>query len=485
MRVTFIYPDFFQFPDGSFLPEGRIYLGIAYLAAVLKNAGHSVSLVHLVAPPEREQLVETVKSHDPDLIGYSSTTHMFRHIARIAEWLSALKIPTICGGVHPTIAPLEALSTSGIDMICIGEGEQTILEACEAMEADRDYSKIESLWIKRGDSIIKNRVRPLLENLDLLPFPDRTIFNPALLCPEQIPRGTVMASRGCPFNCTYCSNHAQKSVYPNPERYVRYRSPENVVTEIEELVKNDPAIEFIRFDDDILTLDIAWLEELAGLYKKRVGMPFICNSRVNFINEKTVQLLADMGCSVVCMGIESGNEWLRKNVLNRHMSNDQIINAFRLCKEFGIRTVSTNMVGLPFETTEMVLDTIRINALCKPDTIQVSTFIPYPGTELHFLCEKEGLLQHERVDSIFEGRSPLKRTDMSWENGAAKMNFHTLAYTFSHLYSLKPALPGKIIARAIESTLTVKAIPSKLRRFIFESFIRKNAGNHEPEWIKY
>lgn len=485
MRVTFIYPDFFQFPDGSFLPEGRIYLGIAYLSAVLRNAGHSVCLVHLVAPPDREQLVETVKSQNPDLIGFSSTTHMFRHTARIAGWLAGLKIPSICGGVHPTIAPEEALSTFGIDMICIGEGEQTILELCQAMEADRDYSKVESLWIKRGNSIIRNKVRPLLENLDLLPFPDRTIFNPELLCPDQIPRGTVMASRGCPFNCTYCSNHAQKSAYPNPERYVRFRTPENVVTEIEELVKSDPAIEFIRFDDDILTLDIRWLEELAGLYKKRVGMPFICNSRVNFMNEKTTKLLADMGCSVVCMGIESGNEWLRKNVLKRNMSNQQIAKAFRLCREFGIKTVSTNMVGLPYETTEMVLDTIKINAICRPDTIQVSTFIPYPGTELHLLCEREGLLEHESVDSIFEGRSPLKKTDTGWENGAVRMHFHTLAYTFSHLYSKKPALKGKIVARAVESTLTGKAMPPGLRRRIFESFIRRNAGKYEPEWIKY
>ncbi len=485
MRITFIYPDFFQFPDGSFLPEGRIYLGIGYLSAVLKKAGHDVSLIHLVAPPGRDELIQAVKSQNPDLIGFSSTTHMFRHTARVASWTAELKIPSICGGVHPTIAPIEALQTRGIDMVCIGEGEEALLELCDAIEAGKDYSRIDNIWVKRGDSIIRNRVRPLIEDLDQIPFPDRQIFDRRLLCPDQIPRGTVMASRGCPFNCTYCSNHAQKSVYPNPERYVRFRSPENVIAEIEELIRSDPDIKFIRFDDDILTLDVRWLENLSNLYKKRISMPFICNSRVNFINEKTAELLADMGCLVVCMGIESGNEWLRSKVLNRHMSNRQIVRAFKLCKEYGMKTVSTNMVGLPYETTEMVLDTIKINAECRPDTIQVSTFIPYPGTELHSLCEREGLLVNERVDSIFEGRSPLKKVDNSWENRAARMHFHTLAYTFSHLYPKKPAALGKITVGAIEAALTNKKIPQSVRRKFFESFIKRNAGKHEPEWIKY
>ena len=486
MKVTFIYPDFFQYPDGSFMPEGRIYLGVAYLSAVLKKAGHETSLVHVVEPPEKEWLLERVRAEAPDLVGFSSTTHMFRHVALMAGWLrEETRIPTVCGGVHPTIAPGEVARTPGIDIACRGEAEETLLELCGALEAGRDFAAIPGLTFLRGDALIRNPVRPLLEDLDSLPFPDRSIFDPALFCADQHPRGTLMASRGCPFNCTYCSNHAQKSVYPNPERYVRFRSPENVVAEIEQMVACDRAIEFIRFDDDILTVDREWFGRLSGLYRERVGMPFICNSRVNFMDEEMACALAGMGCVVVCMGIESGNEWMREKVLNRRMSNRRIVEAFAACRDAGMKTVSTNMFGLPLEDTSMVLDTIRLNALCHPDTIQVSTFIPYPGTELYGVCEDEGLLEGGRVDSIFEGRSPLKATETGWEPGAVRANFHTLAYTYGWFDNWKNGALSRAASRSLDALLLSKRVPSRARRALFEAVVRRTSGRFQPEWIKY
>jgi len=486
VKVTFVYPDFFQYADGSFMPEGRIYLGIAYLSAVLKKAGHQTSLVHVVAPPGREELLERVKGESPDLVGFSSTTHMFRHVGRWASWLRGeLDITTICGGVHPTIAPEEVVNTPGIDIACVGEAEETVVELCDALEEGRDCSGIPGLWLRRRGDVVRNPARPLLTDLDSLPFPDRSIFDPALFCDDQHPRGTLMASRGCPFNCSYCSNHAQKSVYPNPKEYVRLRSPENVVEEIEHMVAADARIEFVRFDDDILTMDREWLGRLSELYRSRVGMPFICNSRVNFIDREMARALADMGCSVVCMGIESGNPWLREKVLNRHMGSERIVEAFALCRESGMKTVSTNMVGLPMEDTSMVLDTIKLNARCHPDTIQVSTFIPYPGTELYKLCEAKGLIEGERVDSIFEGRSPLKQEEGGWEPGAVKTNFHTLAYTYGWLDSRKDPALSRLAGRVLDSLILGKRMPSSIRRRLFSFFTAWASNRFNPEWIKY
>jgi len=486
LKVTFVYPDFFQYPDGTFMPEGRIYLGIACLSAVLKKADHETSLVHVVEPPTREWLVERVHSEQPDLVGFSSTTHMFRHVARWADWLrDGMDVPAACGGVHPTIATQEVIDTRGIDFACIGEAEDTIVELCDALQQGKDPSGIPGLWAKASDgSISRNPARALRTDLDELPFPDRSIFDPDLFCADQHPRGTLMASRGCPFNCTYCSNHAQKSVYPNPKDYVRFRSPENVVAEIVQMVEADRRIEYIRFDDDILTTDREWFARLSELYKERVGMPFICNSRVNFMDEKMAKGLADMGCEVVCMGIESGNSWLREKVLNRHMSNEQIMRAFELCRNAGMKTVSTNMFGLPLEETRMVLDTIKINGLCHPDTIQVSTFIPYPSTELFHLCEKKGLIEGERVDSIFAGRSPLKPASSGWEDSLTKANFHTLAYTYGRLNEVQPAAVGRIGARIIDS-LVLGTRASSARRFAFERLTAWADGRFQPEWIKY
>jgi radical SAM superfamily enzyme YgiQ (UPF0313 family) len=486
LKVTFVYPDFFQYPDGTFMPEGRIYLGIAYLSAVLKQAGHSTSLVHVVAPPEREWLVDRVRSESPDLVGFSSTTHMFRHVARWAGWLrEECEVPTVCGGVHPTIAPGEVTRTRGIDIACRGEAEETLVELCDAMEAGRDYSSIPGLCFQSNGELVANPVRPLVTDLDSLPFPDRSIFDPSNFCPDQHPRGTLMASRGCPFNCTYCSNHAQKSVYPNPECYVRFRSPENVVAEIEQMVAGDSRIEFIRFDDDILTVDRDWFSRLSELYRARVGMPFICNSRVNYTDRRMARALAEMGCRVVCMGIESGNPWMREKVLGRHMSNHRIAEAFAACRDSGMKTVSTNMFSLPFEDASMVLDTIKLNAACHPDTIQVSTFIPYPATELFRVCEESELLEGDRVDSIFEGRSPLKQTGSGWESAALKSNFHTLAYTYCRLDDLGNDLLGRAVSRFLDSLVLSKRIPSGARKWALDIVTRWAAGRFQPEWIKY
>jgi radical SAM superfamily enzyme YgiQ (UPF0313 family) len=486
LKVTFVYPDFFQYADGTFMPEGRIYLGIASLSAVLKQAGHATSLVHVVEPPEREWLIERIKEEHPDLVGFSSTTHMYRHVARWAGWLrDELDLPAVCGGVHPTIAPEEVMSTPGIDFAARGEGEDTLLELCDSLEAGRDPSRLPGLWARTGDEVVRNPTRPLRTDLDSLPLPDRSIFDPGLFCADQHPRGTLMASRGCPFNCTYCSNHAQKNAYPNPEDYVRFRSPESVVSEIEQMVAADPRIEYIRFDDDILTTDRDWLGRLSELYRERIGMPFICNSRVNFMDRPTARALAEMGCSVVCMGIESGNPWLREKVLNRRMSNRQIIEAFAACRDAGMKTVSTNMFGLPLEDTSMVLDTIKVNALCHPDTIQVSTFIPYPGTELHRLCEEKGLIEGGRVDSIFGVQSPLKSTEQGWEPGAVRANFHTLAYTYGRIDELQSHTLSRLSERALDSLTGSRAVPSSVRRRLFGALMSRADGRWQPEWIKY
>jgi radical SAM superfamily enzyme YgiQ (UPF0313 family) len=486
LKVTFIYPDFFQYENGTFMPEGRIYLGIACLSAVLKQAGHQTSLIHVVEPPAREQLVEKVRAQAPDLVGFSSTTHMFRHVARWAGWLrEETDLPAICGGVHPTIAPDEVINTPGIDFLAIGEAEDTMLELCEALAAGRDPSGVRGLWSRRSGDIVRNPARPLRTDLDSLPFPDRTIYDRSLFCADQHPRGTLMASRGCPFNCTYCSNHAQKNAYPNPEDYVRFRSPENVVSEIEQMLAGDPGIEYIRFDDDILTTDRQWLGRLSELYRERVGMPLICNSRVNFMDREMAEMLSEMGCRVVCLGIESGNPWLREKVLNRHMSNRQIIEAFATCREAGMKTVSTNMFGLPLEDTSMVLDTIKVNARCQPDTIQVSTFIPYPGTELYRLCKEKGLIEGGRVDSIFGVQSPLKSSEGGWESQAIKENFHTLAYTYGRMERLGSKSLARSATRLLDGLVLSRAVPSPVRRRLFYTLTNWADGRWQPEWIKY
>ncbi len=488
IKVTFLYPDFFQYDEEHFLPEGRIYLGIAYLSAYIKREGHRTSLLHVTRPLRREELLEMVQRENPDLLAVSTTTHMFPHVQKWVSWVKEEMgdLFVVGGGAHTTIDPEGALRDAPFDAVCLGEGEEALAELCVALDEGKDPTRIASLWVRRGEEIVRNPVRPLIENLDELPFPDRSIFDPANFCPQQHERGTLMASRGCPYSCTYCSNHAQRRIYPNQERYVRFHSVDRVMEEIRGIIRDDTEgrLRYIRFDDDILTLDRDWFRELAMRYREEVSLPFICNSRVNLLDEETVRLLAEAGCSVVCMGIECGNEGMRRKVLRRHMSNSQIVEAFRLCRKYGIKTVSTNMVSLPGEDLHCLLDTIKINARARPHCMQVSTYHPYPNTELYEYCRSLGLLTGRHVDTIFDGRSALdvplfQEPDYLF----AKQKFYPLAEVYSRLYELGG--PGRVAERLLDRLLAARTVPWVLRRPLLELIAGWGDRHSRFEWIYY
>ena len=414
MKVTFIYTDYFETQDIITEPQGRVCLGIGYLSAALKRGGHSVELIHLIKPTGREEIIAAVRASEPDLVAFSATTLQFSKVREISSWVKKdLGLPVVCGGVHPTTAPEETMAEQSIDYICVGEGEDALLELCEALESGRSAEGIASIWHRRGGEIVRNPVRPLVEDLDSIAFPDREIFDEANFAANQKGRLTMMASRGCPFECSYCCNHLQKSIYPNPKKYVRFRSPSNVVDEIERARERDPRLAQVRFEDDILTMDRRWFREFAALYRERVDLPFICNARVDLLNEEMVGLLAEAGCSAIAMGVESGNTWLRKNVLRRNMDDDAILSAFALCKGAGIPTVSLNMTGFPHETISMALDTVKMNSAIEPNLAQVTALCPFPNTRIYDECLEGGMLGDATPDTLFTGRSELALDKMT------------------------------------------------------------------------
>jgi radical SAM superfamily enzyme YgiQ (UPF0313 family) len=487
LKITFLYPDYFAYDEERFLPEGRIYLGIGYLSAYLKREGHRTSLIHLVRPPDRDELLERVAGEAPDLLAVSSTTHMFPHVRKWLEWIrSDMDIFTICGGAHPTLDPQGALREAPLDAVCLGEGEEALAELCAALEEGRDPSRIASLWVRRGEDVRRNPVRPLVEDLDTLPFPDRDIFDPDDFCEQQHERGTLMASRGCPYSCTYCSNHVQRSIYPNRKKYVRFRSVDNVMREVREIIAADRGgkLRYIRFDDDILTVNPDWFGELAARYRDEVDLPFICNSRVNVLDSETVRLFAEAGCSVICMGIESGNEDIRGKVLSRHMSNEDIVRAFRLCREYGIKTVSTNMTSLPDEDLPALLDSIKINARARPTCMQVSTYHPYPNTRLYAYCEEKGYLSGRHVDTIFDGRSALDIP--AFRSPAyvfAKEKFYPLTELYSRLYEGGKA--GGTMVKALDALIETERLPWSWRRPLLERIVDWADRRSRFDWIYY
>lgn len=413
MRILFIYPDL------QITHAVNYQQGIGSLSSVLKRRGHQTSLCHLTAKPQTPALFEKIEAFKPELIGFSTVTSLFPYVRELSNFLKE-KYPNttiICGGIHPTLHPDCINEAEGLDAICRGEGEYALAELVEKMEAGKDYFNTLNFWFKSGTGIIRNPLRPLIDDLDELPFPDRKIFNHQGLIDIIHGFARFFSGRGCPFNCTYCSNHAVRKLYEGLGRYVRRRTVENTLEEIRQVTERYRVYK-VAFDDDTFTLDKEWVQEFCSEYKKRFNLPFVCNIRVGACDRDTLQNLKEAGCERVNVGIESGNPYIRNEILKRNMTNEQIKQTLRDAREVGLRINTGNMVGLPFETPAIFEETIKLNKELKPDGCGIHIYYPYPSTELGELCRKKGWIRDdtpvafvERADSIL-GLPSFKREEI-------------------------------------------------------------------------
>lgn len=416
MHVLFIYPDIGQV-------RYNFHQGIAYMSSLLKANGHQTSLFYVIKDITRSKLIKELKRSRPDIVGFSATTNQYPYVEKYANWIKEeLETPIICGGVHATLCPGEVLSCKGIDMVCIGEGEYPMVELANHLERGENTHNIQNLWIKKHGSIMRNPLRPLISNLDELPFPDRELFHFEELLKKWDHIAEFIAGRGCPYNCTYCCNFALREVYKGKGKYVRMRSVENVLAEIRSVTEKYD-VKKIFFHDDTFTLIHPWIREFCEKYPKEFDLPFGCNVRVETVNREILYGLRKAGCEVIHIGLESGNEWLRRSVLKRPMTNQQIIDVFKIAHEIGLRTLSFSMFGIPFETPEMVEETIKLNKVVQPSLLQFSVFYPYPNTKLWEVCKKNKFLTQDYMDSYFEDKSTLNLPTISSEQIA---HFHRI-----------------------------------------------------------
>ena len=398
MKVLFINP---VTPPELF--PVKMSMGVAYLSAVLKEKRHVTNLICPYSFSERD-ISDKIEEFKPDLIAVSSVTDQIELAKKIVNFIyGKYKLPIILGGNHATVDPEGSIAIKGLLGICIGESEEALLELVEALEQKKDYSKIKNFWFKINGKIVKNPIRVLIQDLDKMPFPDRDLFDGLIDTTDEL---EFMGSRGCPYQCSYCINRTLMKAYRGCGKYVRFRSVDNLLAEIKQALSKYKTAK-ILFHDDTFTLDKKWLKEFSDKYPKEIGMPYVANGRVETMDEEVVKLLKESGCVEIKIGVEVGNEELRKKVLNRNMTNEQIINVFRLCKKYGLLATSFNMVGLPYETEENVKETIALNKKIKPLRMGVSIFRPYPGTELYGVCKKNGWISDRKIVSYFEDVSIL------------------------------------------------------------------------------
>jgi len=328
-----------------------------------------------------------VLNETPDIIAISMTIRTVGIAKSIVEFLSNHKNLFIAvGGVYPTIAFESLFDIQGINAICIGEGEHSFVELCNRLESGIDYSSIYGFCFNIDGHWKVNPPGSVIEDINSLPFADRDIFDfDGVINSSRKRKATFMATRGCDHDCTYCANHAIKNAYTNCRNmsYFRSRTPENVILEINEVLSRYPAVGFVTFQDDTLLFNSNWLDNFAMLYQEHIGLPFCCNARVDEVTAENATRLKNAGCVEVRMGVEAGNDYIRNEILKKHVSKEQIIESFQLLNELDIKTLSLNMMGMPNETEEMILETFELNRKCRPAAARCTIFEARIGTAVY------------------------------------------------------------------------------------------------------
>ncbi|MCG3143217.1 MAG: hypothetical protein HONDAALG_00556 [Gammaproteobacteria bacterium] len=405
--------------------------GIGILAACLKNSGVEVRLfdttfyrtaektgdearaqalqvrktdfAELGILPEPGDVVEDfrnlVESYRPDLIGLSCIEVTFPLGLRLLEAIRHTGIPTIAGGVYPTFAPDIVMRHAAIDMVCVGEGELPLMELCETMRRGEDITAIRNIWVRRDGKLYKNPVRPGID-MRQLPFQDWEVYDRRRFWKPMGGRisvtGTFEMNRGCPYTCTYCINSGFDQLYGPLGGYYREQDIGRLVEEMLEKKEKYNLAYVYLVAESFLTTSRKRVEEFARRYPE-VGLPFWVEARPESISTGKVRILKDVGCEGISVGVESGNDDLRRNVLGRNVSNDTIIKAFDLLADTGIRVSANNIIGFPTETREMIFETIELDRRIQPHGVMVSFFSPYRGCTLREVCETEGYIGAEDI----------------------------------------------------------------------------------------
>jgi radical SAM superfamily enzyme YgiQ (UPF0313 family) len=424
-------------------------IGLASLAAVLEKNDYKVEI--LDANALQLSKYEVVKKADSvGIIGITAMTPTINSTIRIAKGIKQNNPNSIIilGGPHATILPEEILNNvPEIDIIVRGEGEETIVELCDALENDRNIENVHGITYRNNNnSTIKNTpLRPPIINLDSLPFLayhllplDKYKLHPPH--GREYPFMALLASRGCPYNCIFCS----KSVFGSK---FRGQSPERIVDEIVYL-KERFGIKEIAFYDDVFTLKQKRIMQFVKELKERnLDIPWTCEARVNLVTEELLREMKKAGCYMVAYGIESGNQMILNN-LRKKITIEQIKSAIEATRKAGIQSVGYFMLGSPGETPETIRQTIDFAKSLDIDFAQFSVTTPFPGTDLYDLYLSSGNKNTKWDDFIYASlKSPsapvfetesLSKEDLREWNAKAYREFYLrLSYIWKRFIGMR------------------------------------------------
>lgn len=417
MRVIFYWFNLGAAPGGS--------MGVSLLARELVDAGHAVTVIHfheeVGEPLDYDRLFARSELEEAGLHALSFGGNHADLAAEMAQSIRARYPDThiLCGGVHTTLNAEEVLAQPAVDAVCIGEADGLLTQYVAGLAEGGGHLEVDSFWTKQapgqaGD-IRRNPVAspPSLEHQGL-PYFDGIDY-PTLI---RANRGfvEVMAHRGCPLRCSYCHNaaildtlreHGREGL--DPKGFCRQRPVESLLAELEEYQRRYPAeVKVFNFADDTLVRDVAWLRDFARGYADRIGLPFVCNAHLGEIDDDVIELLADAGCNLVKLGVESGSARLRTEILRRPLDEERLGRVVGRLQERGVNVRAYVMLGIPTESTEERRDTIRLCARLRFDSVRPAILHPYPGTRIHQQCVEWGLLDSARIARGYNTHATLR-----------------------------------------------------------------------------
>lgn len=373
-------------------------LGILYLGAVLKGAGYEVSILDAAVKGWYYDKIERwMKKEDPDVVGISTLTTNFSHGMEITRRVkeASPEVKTVVGGYHATFMAEQTLRKFPfVDVVVRGEAEGAILDILLAFEGEKKLSEVDGIFYKHKKRIVHNRPRKPIANLDELPIPDRSLvedeyvntIGPVSFAAEKFT--TLITSRGCPFRCTFCCCTAFRN------NICKFRSPESVVDELEELTEQ--GYEDIGIVDDSFTLDKKRVKKICELIEeKRLKFHWWCGSRVDFVNYDMFLKMKKAGCGAVFFGIESANQRIL-DYYRKGVTPQQSIRAVKAARKAGLNVTGTFIVGASVETKREVINTLEFTKRLGMDAIGIGPLWVYPGAHVwdELVAKNPGL--HEK-----------------------------------------------------------------------------------------
>lgn len=450
----------------TFVGWGSEQLSITLLSHLAKRHGHQVSLAFSAALFQDQSnsflsnlfddsglVINGIKKNNPDVVAFSPLTNSFQWMLRIAREIKSWnpEIKTVFGGVHVSAVPDLAIQFPEIDFLVVGDGEEAFINILNSIQEDTLSAPIPNTLYKcEAGMIQKGQVKGFYQDIDTLPYFTKELWQEHTITDFF---NITMASRGCPYRCTFCFNNFFAELPDDKKskgKYLRIRSIEHIIEELVQVKKSNPGLKYIDFEDDIFTVNKQWILSFLEEFKKQINIPFVCLSHPKYMDEEIAMALKKAGCQWVQIGIQSVDEGFKNEELRRLEKNTDVYRSLKSLINAGVKVKVDHMLGLPGENIQAQEKARQVYAEFCPSKIDTYWTTYLPGTELLKNAVRDQMISIEQERLINEGRLLLYFN--SSENVQDKKTAE-IYESYEFIFKLYPLLP-----RYIRQKVTLKTI---------------------------